>query len=416
MATISLISAALAAIALSLGAGVIARLLHKPDLTGLLQWAGITAAGMVLLECARGFLVGQRRLIALASLSLMVGLGMLLIVPAMARAGSPVSMVISHGAVTLSSVLLCVLLAARLQLLPVHGAKETVKFLPLLREVWTYGVIQLGGLVSANVAGWWITAMVARGDTTLVQVSFFAIASQLRNLIGLVPALLTEGSFAAMAGPAEQGESVSHRVMMLCTYASTAVSFLIAAITAIVAPLLLQLMYGASYRSAALAVSVAVGVAVVQMGNAPPSARLSVVSIRATAIVNGVWALFTAAIGTAWMMHGGNAADAMGVFLAAHIVIAVMVLSFLRRRDRLPGGMVQLFAVSTLGIVLLCLLAAYRSSHPASALEATGLMTCVAVIATLLLYRLGNRHGCLPTAEALRQMAGRVTSQLGVRR
>ena len=411
MAVISLLSAALAAIALTLGAGPIARVLHKPELMGLLQWAGITAAGMVLLECARGFFVGQRRLLALASLSLTVGVGMLVCLPIMARTGRPVAMIVSQGAVMLMSVTLCLVLAGRLGLMPPQGESRT-GFLVLLREVWSYGLIQLSGLVSANVAGWWVTALVARGDSTLVQVSFFAIASQLRNIIGLVPSLLTEGSFAAMATPEEQGGNVPHRVMMVCTFASTAVSFLIASVTAIVAPLLLRFVYGERYTAAALAVSVAAGVAVLQMGNAPPSARLSVLSIRSTAVVNTVWALFTAAVGTAWMLHGGTAASAMCVFLAAHTVIAIMVLVLLSSKDRLPSGMVQLFTVSTVAIVVLCSLALFRAGHPASMLTSTIAMLLIAAIAAAWMYRLGRVEGCLPSREMLESLAGKVSRPL----
>ncbi len=408
MATISLLSAALAALALTFGAGPIARLLHATELTGLLRWAGITAAGMVLLECARGFFVGQRRLLALAALSVLVGVGMIGSLPAVSLTHRPVLMVISHGAVTLTSVALCGLLAARLHLLPPAGTRPSIGFLPLLREVWGYGLIQLSGLVSANVAGWWITAMVARGDTTLLQISFFAVASQLRNLIGLFPALLTEGSFAAMATPDGSGESVPHRVMALCTYASTFVSFVIASVAAITAPLVLRLIYGRSFTMAALAVSVGVGVAVVQMGNAPPSARLSVVSIRSTAVINSVWALFTAAVGTALMLHGGTAAGAMGVFMAAHVLIAAMVLIGLARRDRLPAGMVPLFIVSTVATVALALLAVYRASHAGLTGSVSALMALVACAACLWMYRLGKAHGWLPSKAMLQSLVRRV--------
>ena len=399
MATISLVSAALAAIALCLGAGPIARLLHKPDLVGLLQWAGITAAGMVLLECARGFFVGQRRLLALAALSVLVGLGMLGVLPAMALTHRPAAMVISQGAITLTAVALCCAMAAKLNLLPPKDAIAKIRFVPLLREVWSYGLIQLSGLVSANVAGWWVTALVARADPSLVQISFFAIASQLRNLIGLVPSLLTEGSFAAMASGEEAAAEVPRRVMALCTYASTAVSFLIAAVTAIVAPIILQLMYGRTYTLAALAVSTGVAVAVVQMGNAPPSARLSVVSIRSTAVVNTVWALFTAAVGTLVMLRGGSAATAMAVFLAAHIVIAIIVLLVLQRRDRLPAGMVSLFSISTGAIVLLVCLAAYRAYSTVSQVRVSMLMFGVTAAAAGWLYKLGRKHAWLPSRE-----------------
>ncbi|MEG9431465.1 lipopolysaccharide biosynthesis protein [Terriglobus sp. ADX1] len=411
MATISLCSAAIAALALTLGASPIAALLHRADLAGLLRIAGITAAGMVLLECARGFFVGQQRLVALAVLSLLVGLGMLAVIPAMAMTGNARNMVASHGAVTVGAVLLCCIMAARLRLQPPIGHHAGVAFFPLMREVWSYGLVQLSGLVSANVAGWWVTVLVARGDSTLAQISFFSIASQLRNLIGLIPSLLTEGSFSAMATPGE-GTGTAQRVMMLCTFASTSVSFAIAAVTMVIAPLLLRLMYGQVYANAALAVSIAVGVAVIQMGNAPPSARLSVVSIRLTAVINTVWAVTTAFLGTALMLHGGNAAQAMAVFLAAHILIALLVLIALSRRDRLPSGMVSLFAMSTTGIVFLALLSAIRIARPSNSGSLSLLMLCVVVLCITLLYRLGKKHSCLPSQAMLQSLRQRIVFSL----
>jgi len=411
MATISLCSAALAAIALSLGASPIAALLHRTDLAGLLRIAGITAAGMVLLECARGFFVGQQRLVALAVLSLLVGLGMLALIPAMAMTGNAKSMVASHGAVTVGAVLLCCVMAARLRLQPPIGHHGGVAFFPLMREVWSYGLVQLSGLVSANVAGWWITALVARGDSTLAQISFFTIASQLRNLIGLLPSLLTEGSFSAMAAPTE-GTGTAQRVMMLCTFASTSVSFAVAATTMVVAPLLLRIMYGQVYANAALAVSIAVGVAVVQMGNAPPSARLSVVSIRLAAVANTVWAITTALLGTALMLHGGNAAQAMAVFLAAHILIALLVLIGLSRHDRLPPGMIPLFVLSTTGIIFLALLSAVRVTNPSNSRFWSLLMLCISALCITLLYRLGKKHSCLPSQTMLQRLRQRISLSL----
>jgi len=411
MATISLCSAALATLALTLGASPIATLLHRPDLAGLLRVAGTTAAGMVLLECARGFFVGQRRLVALAVLSLMVGLGMLALIPAMAMTGHAKSMVASHGAVTFGAVLVCCVMAVRLHLQPPADDHGGIAFFPLMREVWSYGLVQLSGLVSANVAGWWITALVARSDSTLAEISFFSIASQLRNLIGLIPSLLTEGSFSAMATP-EEGAGTAHRVMMLCTFASTGVSFAVAALTMVVAPLLLRLMYGQVYTNAVLAVCIAVGVAVIQMGNAPPSARLSVVSIRLTAVINTAWAVTTAFLGTALMLHGGNAAQAMAVFLAAHILIAILVLIALSRQDRLPAGMVSLFIMSASGIVILAFLSAIRVTHPSSSGSLSLLMLCIIALCSVLLYRLGKKHSCLPTQVMLQSLRQRILSPL----
>ena len=408
---VSLVSAAVAATALSFGAGPIAHLLHKPNLTVLLQWAAISAAGMIVLECARGFFVGQRRLLALALLSLMVGLGMLSLLPAMAATKHPTWMVVAHGSVTFSAVILCLLFARPLGLLGPGKAVSPIPFGHILREVWSYGLLQLSGLLSANLAGWWITALVARGDPTLVQMGFFAIASQLRNLTGLIPGLLTEGSFAVMATPDAEVSRIPHRIMALCTFAATIAALLFASLAIIVAPWALSLLYGRAYQAAAVAASVGMSVAVLQMGNAPPSARLSIVSIRSTAVINTVWAVFTALVGTLLMFHGGNAAEAMAVFFAAHVLIALLVLAALHRKDYLPEGMVSLFVLSTATVLLLSLLALFRSRQSNPSFPISGVMALVAMLGLFSLYLLGRKHGWLPSKASLQQGFTKVTSR-----
>ncbi len=407
---VSLVSAAVAAAALSFCAGPIARLLHKPDLTELLQWAAISAAGMILLECARGFFVGQRRLAALALLSLVVGSCMLSLLPAIAATKHAVWMVVAHGSVTFSAVIVCLLLSRPLGLLGPSRAVSAVPFGRLLREVWGYGLLQLSGLLSANLAGWWITALVARGDPTLVQMGFFAIASQLRNLTGLIPGLLTEGSFAVMATQEVESSRMPHRIMAICTFASTVAALLFASLAIILAPWALKLLYGATYGGAAVAAAVGMSVAVLQMGNAPPSARLSIVSIRSTAVINTIWAALTALSGTLLMCRGGSAVEAMAVFFAAHVVMAVLVLLVLHRKDHLPKGMVPLFLLSTSTVLALSLLALLRNRHVERAASLSALMVLLTGLAILCLYRLGKQHRWLPARTVVRSVLLKVSS------
>ena len=84
----------------------LAHILQKESLAPLLRWAAFSAAGMILLECARGFFVGQRRLAALLLLSLIVGLGMVVLIPLAARRHNPAHMIVSQAAITTGAVLL----------------------------------------------------------------------------------------------------------------------------------------------------------------------------------------------------------------------------------------------------------------------------------------------------------------------
>ncbi len=406
---VSVISALIAAGGLWLGAGPIAHLLEKPQLTGLLRWAAISAAGIILLECARGFFVGQRRLVAILLLSAVVGSGMLVLLPLGARIHSPVRMIVFQGGIAIAAVAICLLFSRPLKLhAPERTSESALPLAPMLREVWTFGGIQLSGVIGSNLAGWWLTTLVARSDSSLIQMSFFAIASQWRNLAGLAPGLLTEGSYAVMARGHEEAPATPHRVFALCSFASTAVASTLAAVGILVVPWVLRLLYGQTYRAAGTTVAIALAVAVVHMGNAPAAARLSIVSIRATGLINTVWAIFVAAAATLLLFKHGSAWQAMAIYFAAHVLSAFLVLLTLRLKDHVPPGLWVLFLVSSGGSALLAGLALWREFVPAREVTATAMMFSVLLVLASGLFLLG-RHFCwMPSALVLKQVLSRV--------
>ncbi len=416
LGTVSLASALVAGLALLLGAAPVAHLLGKPSLTPLLRWAALSAAGVLLLESARGFFVGQRRIRALLLLSVSVGLAMAVLLPLAARSHHPARMIILQGTVTTGAVALCCLLRRPLGLLaPERAGVEAVAGVgAMIREVWSFGLVQLGGLVGSNLAGWWLVSLVARGDGTLVQTSFFAVASQLRNLAGLGPSLLTEGSYAALADAEGEQTRTPDGVMAVCTFLTVAASLLLASVATALLPWGLRLLYGASYRQAAMATALALAVAVVHMGNAPAAARLTVVSIRTTAVINTVWAVFVAGVGTAFLLRGANAAEAMLVFLLGHLVSAALVLVALGRLGTVPEGMLQVAGYGAGGSTLVAALAFLREQHPAHAGALTLGMAAAAGAALLGLLRVGRQHGWMPSPAALGRMGGLLRGKLGL--
>ncbi len=412
LAIVSSASAILGAVGLWIGAAPIAHLLGKDSLTRLLQWAVVSAAGMILLECARGFFVGQRRFAALVLLSVIVGVGMVTLLPISAILHSPVRMIVSQGAITTSAVLLCLLLARPLGLFAPKSSVPALPLGPVLREVWTFGFVQLAGLVGANLAGWWLTTLVARADSTLVQMSFFAVASQLRNIVGLAPGLLTESSYAVMANPEDEGNKTPQRVMALCTYAATFASLLLASVGAILMPWGLSLLYGRTYSGAALTAAIGLAIAVMHMGNAPAAARLSIVNIRLTGVLNTVWAVVVAVSASVFLLHGGSAATGMLIYFFAHILSAALVLVALVRKDAVPDGMLTVFLLSTFSSVSLVSLVFVRASHPALTGAVTVGMAALGAMSLLALFLLGKRHHWLPTPAAIRRALHFVVSGL----
>lgn len=412
---VSLVSAALAVCALWFGAAPLAHLLHKPEFTRLLRWAALSAAGMLLLECARGFFVGQRRLGAIVMLSLVVGVGMITLLPAAAHLRNPVDMIVIQGSITTSAVVICLLLSGPLSL----HAPSRVRSLPLgpvLREVWSFGFVQLAGLVGSNLAGWWVTFLIARGDATMVQMSFFGIASQLRNIAGIAPGLLTEGSYAVMADPLGEAERTPHRVMALCSFASIALALTLAVVGITIVPWGITLLYGRSYAPAGTTAAVALAIAVVHMGNAPVAARLTIVSIRATAVINTVWAVFVASAATLFLLKGGEAWQAMAIYFFAHVLSSTLVLLTLRRLDHIPPGLSLLFVFATAMASLFAALAVLRGFRPALNGSVTSAMGVLVLLTTAGLFALGRHYHWLPTASAIAAATASIRARLPHRR
>ncbi|HEY0785858.1 MAG TPA: oligosaccharide flippase family protein [Acidobacteriaceae bacterium] len=420
LAVVSLVSAALAAGALALGAAPIAHLLRKPGLTLLLQWTAVSAAGMILLECARGFFTGQRRLQALLLLSVLVGVGMIAWIPLAAATHRPIRMIVAQGAITTGAVAVCLLLGRPLGLHAPGRLTEALPMAPILREVWSFGLVQLAGLIGMNLAGWWLTTLVARADTTLVQVSYFAIANQLRNLVGLGPGLLTESSYALMGGPAGEARTAD-QVMAVCTYLSTVAALLLAACGMLVLPWGLHLLYGRAYLPAAVAIVLGLAIAVVHMGNSPAAARLTIVSLRTTGVINTVWAIFVAGAGTAFLLRGGSAAGAMLIYLAGHVLSAVLVLLALDRRQCVPRGMGRVFALGTGTMLVLAAMAWRRELAMAEAgahagphaMAWTAAMAAVLLFSMLALLLVGRAYQWLPDAAHLRNMMAGIRTRAG---
>ncbi len=400
LAIISGTSALLATAVLWLGAAPIAHLLQKQSLTGPLRWAALSAAGIILLECCRGFLVGQRRIKALLLLSLLVGSGYMLLLPVMAHIG-PTQMIASQSAVTLGAVAVCLLGSRSLGLTSPVAIDKPTRVAPLLKQVWSFGFVQLAGLMGMNAAGWWLTSLIARSDRTMAQMGYFAVAHQLRNMVALGPSLLTEGSLAVMAGKDGKVAKTPDNVMAICTYASTLMSLVLAGVGIIVAPWALELLYGSGYAAASLATTIALTTAVIHMGSAPMSARLSIVSIRTTGVVNTVWAAFVGIAATLVLLNHGDAAKGAAVYLAGHLFVAALQIGTLARRGCLPTGTVAAFASGTTGALGLAGLALARDFFPKFQLILMAAMCVCLAVAIVRLVWLGRSLGWLPSNEGL---------------
>ncbi len=412
LAVAASVSALLAACTLWLGAAPLSHLLHKPELTGVLRWAGCSAAAIILLECCRGFFVGQRRLKALLCLSGFAGVGMLTALPLASTLG-PSAMLIGQSSVAIGAVLLCLFFYRALRLAsPLHtGASLSVRV--LLRRIWSFSVMQIGGIVSMNITGWWLTTLIAKGDTSMVQMGFFAVAHQLRNMVALAPSLLIEGSFAEMTESDGVTQKTPDQVTAICTYVATLVSLVLAGLGIIAVPWALTLLYGKSYASASAAASIALATAVLHMGSGAASSRVSILSIRTSVLVNTAWAMFVGIAATVFLFQGADAAKGAAVYLGAHILSAVLFFGFLKRRGHAPPGMISAFSVGAVCIIALAGFSLLRTAlvtttSNAGQLTTTALMFCLWAAGTAMLIQIGKRRRWLPSRVLVMRLAAKL--------
>ncbi len=265
---ISLFSSVLAALVLWLDAAPIARLLGKASLTGLLHWAALSAAGMILLECCRGFLVGQRRLPAILLLSVAIGAGMIALLPAASRLG-PVQI---HARSRCS---LCSALPASRP----RGADER-RGLRTDRSAAAGGVVIRFGPArrpGRNQCRRMVAhdrhcplRYVARADR--ISLHFTSVAQHGR----LIPGPSDREQSRGNARGESNQEKTPDQVMAVCTLVTTLVCLLIAGLGITIVPWALTLFYGKAYAAAA-ATAMALATAVIHMDNSPAAARLSIV-------------------------------------------------------------------------------------------------------------------------------------------
>ena len=406
LALIATISCMAAGIILWLGAEPLSRLLAKPSIVPVLRWAALSASGILLLECARGFFVGQRRLKAVVLLSAIVGVGMVTVLPLSSRFG-PVTMIWGQSIVTMGAVALCLLLYRPLELSsPVPSAKP-LPFRPVLKKVWSYGMMQLAGLVGLNAAGWWLTSLVAKGDVTMVQMGFFAVAHQFRNVVALVPSLLVEGSFAEMANQNHEVENTPDNVMALCTYVSTLICMLVAGAGIIIAPWMLTLIYGKAYAAAAAATAIALATSLAHMGTSPGVARLSVISIKLSGAINTAWAIFVGFAATVFLLHRSTAAKGAAVYLAGHLLQAVLLVIILKSKGNMPAGLAGVMAWSMSAMTALAALSVARDYSPQHELALTGACALLWIVALAVLFYMGKRRHWLPSRQMVDGILGR---------
>lgn len=397
LAVVSLGSGALAVAILWFAAPVLAvHLIRNPALTSLLRLAAISAGAIILLECLRGLLIGQRRYTALLALSVLFGGGMAITLPWMARKG-PSPMVLSQAVIALSSIAICLVAARKLKFQPVAVAVKTTKG-PSALSIVRFGMVQLAGLIGINAAGWWIASLVARSDISLAQAGWYSVAAQMRNICAMPAGLISQTAYAQLSENGAQDYGGASRVTLLSTMAATLISLAIAGPAAALMPWIISTLYGHDFAGAGWAATLAVATGLVHMSAAPAAARLTVVSLPMTGIINGAWSVVLVGLGSGVISHGG-AAEATACFLAAHLLAALAVLVVLIRTKSAPRELIVVTFPSMAGALLIAVMGWWRAQgiHPIE-------LSVGILAANGALFWIAFQHGC-KTSVAIRSFS-----------
>ena len=392
---IGLISAAIAAVALWLGAAPMARtLLHNEFLVTPLRAAALSAAAFVLVECCRGVFIGTRNFAYVLVLSVLIGVGLLAMVPRAARFG-PTRMINGQSAALFLAIgVATILILWRPKARPARDVREIEP--ASLGRIWRFGLMQLGGVVGMNAAGWWTASLVARMDASLIQVAFYTAATQLRNFSSLVPSLVQQGNLALFTDEGARDFGGAKRVIQVSSITASALSTICAGLVVLVLPWTLRHTYGADFTKAELPAVLAVATLLVHFGVSPAASRLVFVSLFWSGVVNAVWAVFVVIAGTMLVPLAGATAATAVLFLA-HVISMFLNVACLKRLDALPPSVTMLAVLDTLTALAICALACFRHMVPHYSLVFSFLLLAVTVGVASLLLRYGQNCGAFPT-------------------
>lgn len=392
LVVIALSSAIVAALLMLAGAGPLARwVLRNEGLVSVLRIAAASSAAIVLLECCRGFLLGQQKFQALLIVAAVSGLGLIFVLPFAARIGAGV-MIGGQAIVSLVCVAIILTLSKRFGLRPPIEKGRNAG--PGIRPVFTFGLVQFAAFAGISIASWWIASLVARSDVTLTQMGLYAIANQFRGLAVLAPGLCAQVGYSLLTDESGSEYGGAKRVMLTNSFLGGSLATLAAGSLIIVAPWLLAIVYGKSFSGAEAAIVILLATGIVHMSGMAASQRLSIVGLRAIGIINTIWAILTVGLGI-WLVPRAGAAGAALAFLISHTLSQVLVVVALARLDELPDGFLSLYGVNTIGGLGLAALGYWRAFETNRGPMTIAIVALVILILGLISY-IGRRSGCVP--------------------
>jgi O-antigen/teichoic acid export membrane protein len=390
------LSVAVAVTGLWLTAGVLGnKLLHNAALVPVLRVAAFSAGAAILAECFRGFLTGQRRYGLLTWFSLLTGCGLLVALPLTAGGGA-VWMIRAQAGVFAGTVVICALLFRTRKR---TAAMQETAAGPGARAIWRFGMVQLASVAGVNLAGWWVAALVSRADPHMLQMGFYAVSNQMRNMAALMPGLVSQANYGLLTDHRGAEYGGADRVLTYCSLITAIMAVLLSGVALAGLPRILHLLYGGAYTSAELPAALAIVTVIIHIGSAPACSRLTVASLRLTSVVNAVWAISVAGLGLIFI-PGRGAVAATAVMLLAHLISSCLSLIALAKVKALASGVAELYQVLVVCALLFVALELGRSRSPNPLFWTLCILvaTCIGSGAIVLL---AKRQQLLPSAGHL---------------
>jgi hypothetical protein len=163
----------------------------------------------------------------------------------------------------------------------------------------------------------------------------------------------------------------------------------------IFAPWLL-LAYGRSFLAGEIPIIILLATGIIHMSGAPAAQRLSITGLRATRVINGIWAVMIIGLGI-WLVPRLGATGAAAAFLIAHATTSLVVVLMLAWQSELPAGYAAMFIASTSGALGLVGLGFWRVTSLSHGLSITITMLVLYLLLVPALWQIGLTTGCLPS-------------------
>jgi O-antigen/teichoic acid export membrane protein len=405
---VAVVSCVLAALLMFAAATPLARwVLHNDSLIPLFRIAAVSSGAMVLLECYRGLLIGQRKIQSLLVIAFISGIAIVLLLPFMARIGAG-AMIAAQASVALIVLCCYALFGKRLGIAP---TKDAASDGPGIRPIVKFGIVQFGAFAGISIATWGIASLVVRSDPSLAQMGFYAVSNQLRGLAVIAPGLLTQIVYSVLTNESGAEYGGAQHVLLSSTIMTTLLVVLVAGLAMTVLPWILVAAYGRSYAGAELPILLLLATAIIHMSGQAASQRLSIVKLRAIAIINTLWAALLLVFGFLLIPKYGAAGAALG-FLAAHAISNILVTISLYRQNDLPKGFLSSATFTflcTAAMVSVGYARAAKILFNGSATLWTALAWLLALVAIAII---GMKHGCFPEFSFKRKQQAQTVPSL----